>query len=79
MRIRGIDAEQASAEVTSIFQQAERALGRVPTPLTALAHCPEIFVTMAKLGAAVGDSTLVEPRLKKLVSIRAAQIAGCPF
>jgi hypothetical protein len=31
------------------------------------------------LGQAIGASTVVEGRLKTMVSVRAAQMVGCPF
>ena len=51
----------------------------MPTPLTALAHCPDILETLTALSGALTSSQLVEPRLKTLANLRAAQIAGCPF
>jgi hypothetical protein len=44
-----------------------------------MAHRPEILVAAAKLGQAIGASTVVDPRLKTMVSVRAAQMVGCPF
>jgi alkylhydroperoxidase family enzyme len=44
-----------------------------------MAHRPEILLTAAKLGQAIGASTVVESRLKTMASVRAAQMVGCPF
>ncbi len=79
MRIKGVDFEQAPAAVKEIYQRVEQALGSVPTPITVMAHAPDLLAAMNNLGAVIGGSAVVEPRLKTLASLRAAQIAGCPF
>lgn len=79
MRVNGVDFEQAPATVKEMYQRVEQALGSVPTPMTVMAHVPDLLAAMNNLGAVIGGSTLVEPRLKTLASLRSAQIAGCPF
>jgi hypothetical protein len=44
-----------------------------------MAHRPEIFLAAGRLGQAIGASPVVEGRLKLMLSIRAAQMIGCPF
>ncbi len=79
MRIQGVPIETAPAKVGRIYSKASDRYGRMPTPLTALAHCPDVLETLTALSGALTSSDLVEPRLKTLASLRAAQIAGCPF
>ena len=79
MRIKGVDPESAPESVQPVFQHSLDLFGRVITPNLALAHRPEILFATAKLGQAIGASTVVEGRLKTLVSVRAAQMVGCPF
>ena len=79
MRIEGVSQEVVPASVARIYLKAANRHGRVPTPLTALAHCPGIIETLTALSGAIAGSQGVEPRLKTLASLRAAQIAGCPF
>lgn len=79
MRIKGVDFDQAPPAVKEFYQRVEQALGSVPTPTTVMAHVPELLAAMNTLGAVIGASARVEPRLKTLASLRAAQIAGCPF
>jgi hypothetical protein len=79
MRIQGIDPENAPEEVRPIFQRSLDLFGRVITPNRVMAHRPEILIAAAKLGQAIGASTVVDPRLKTMVSVRAAQMVGCPF
>jgi hypothetical protein len=79
MRIQSIDAESAPESVKPIFQRSLDLFGRVITPNLVMAHRPEILLATAKLGQAIGTSTVLEGRLKTMVSVRAAQMVGCPF
>ena len=79
MRIKGVDPENASESVKPVFQHSLDLFGRVITPNLVMAHRPEILLAAAKLGQAIGASTVVEGRLKTMVSVRAAQMVGCPF
>jgi alkylhydroperoxidase family enzyme len=79
MRIKGIDPENAPESVQPVFQQSLDWFGRVITPHLVLAHRPEILLATTKLGQAIGASTVIEGRLKTMVSVRAAQMVGCPF
>ena len=79
MRIKGIDPQNAPESVQPVFQGSLDFFGRVITPNLALAHRPEILLATAKLGQTIAASTVVEGRLKTMVSVRAAQMVGCPF
>jgi hypothetical protein len=79
MRIKGVPPEEAAPNVQQLYHKVAQRLGRVPVPLTAFAHCPEIAEAYSALGAALMRTQGVEPRLKTLACVRAAQIAGCPF
>ena len=79
MRINGIDPQNAHESVRPVFQASLDYFGRVITPNLVLAHRPEILLATAKLGQTIAASTVVEGRLKTLVSVRAAQMVGCPF
>lgn len=79
MRIEGVPEEAVPEKVARIYRKASDRYGRVPTPLTALAHCPDFLETLTALSGALTGSQAVEPRLKTLACLRAAQIAGCPF
>jgi alkylhydroperoxidase family enzyme len=79
MRIEGVPLEKTEAGVRRLYQDSIDHLGRVPLPLTALAHRPEIAQAYSALNAVLTGSGVVEPRLKTLACVRAAQIAGCTF
>jgi hypothetical protein len=79
MRINGIDPQSAPESVKPVFERSLDFFGRVITPNLVLAHRPEILLATAKLGQTIAASTVVEGRLKTLVSVRAAQMVGCPF
>jgi len=44
-----------------------------------MAHRPEILLAASGLGSAIDGSNVLEPRLKLMASVRAAQMIGCPF
>ncbi|HKA52332.1 MAG TPA: hypothetical protein VKJ47_01585 [Candidatus Binatia bacterium] len=79
MRIKGIDPQSAPESVRPVLQSSLDFFGRVITPTLVMAHRPEILLAAAKLGQAIGAATVVEGRLKTMVSVRAAQMVGCPF
>ncbi len=79
MRIKGVSFEEATPAVQRLYQKSTERLGRVPVPLTALAHCPEAVEAYSVLTAALTRSEVVEPRLKTMACVRTAQLAGCPF
>ena len=79
MRIKGVDPENPPESLKAAFEKNVELFGRVITPNLAMGHRPEILLAAGKLGHAIGASTLVEGRLKSMVSVRAAQMIGCPF
>lgn len=79
MRIKGVPTETASPKVERVYSKCEERLGRVPTPYTAFGHCPEALEAMFALSDVLTNSEVIDPSLKTLACIRAAQIAGCPF
>jgi alkylhydroperoxidase family enzyme len=79
MRIKGLEIDETAPAVRRLYEKSIERLGSVPLPLTAMAHRPEVVETFTALTAALTRSKLVEPRLKTLVCVRAAQLAGCPF
>jgi alkylhydroperoxidase family enzyme len=79
MRIKGVDPEHPPASVADAFKKMAELTGRVVTPALVLAHRPEIFLATARLNRAVGASQVVDPRLKFMLSVRVAQMIGCPF
>lgn len=79
MRIQGVDPDSAPESVQPVFQHSLNLFGRVITPNLVMAHRPEILLASAQLGQAIGASTVLEGRLKTMVSVRAAQMIGCPF
>ena len=79
MRIKGVSLEAAAPNVQRLYRKVAQWFGRVIIPLTAFAHCPEVAEAYSALTGALTRSQGVEPRLKTLVCVRAAQIVGCPF
>jgi hypothetical protein len=79
MRIKGVDPEHPPESVAKAFQKQTEMFGHVLTPGAVMAHRPEILLASARINQAVGASGLVEGRLKLMLSVRVAQMVGCPF
>jgi hypothetical protein len=79
MRVKGIDPENPPQSVKQIFDRSRQRYGRVLTPHLVMAHCPEVLLAASALGRAIDGSDGIEPYLKVLASLRAAQMIGCPF
>jgi hypothetical protein len=79
MRVKGIDPDNAPEQLKAIFDRSRDRFGRVISPNLVMGHCPEILLATSSLGRAIDGSNAVEPYLKLMASVRAAQIIGCPF
>ena len=49
MRIKAVPLEEAAPNVQRLYQKTVERLGRVPIPLTAFAHCPDVAETYSAL------------------------------
>ena len=79
MRINGVDRANPPESVAKAFQKQTEMFGHVLTPGAVMAHRPEILLASARLNQAVGASSVVDGRLKFMLSTRVAQMVGCPF
>jgi len=79
MRIRPLERNEASFSARLLFSAVKRQVGKVLTPLKVQAHRPGIMWAFAAAGMAVEFSKGADKIVKRLVTIRAAQIIGCPF
>jgi hypothetical protein len=79
MRVKGIDSENPPEPVKPIFDRSRERYGRVIGPNLVMAHRPEILLAASGLGRAIDASNVIEPHLKIMASVRAAQMIGCPF
>jgi len=78
-RIPPIDPEAAPAELREIFAQQTALYGAPLTPTLVMAHCPPLVRGARGLGVALEKSGWLAPELRDLVSLRVAQLIGCPF
>ena len=79
MRVKGIDLDNPPEAVKSIFDRSRERYGRVISPNLIMGHRPEILLAASGLGQAIDSSNAIEPHLKIMASVRAAQMIGCPF
>ena len=79
MRIKGIDPDSPPEAVKPLFDRSREHYGRVISPNLVMGHRPEILLAASGLGRAIDSSNAIEPSLKIMASVRAAQMIGCPF
>jgi len=79
MRVDGIDPGNPPGQLKAIFDRSRERYGRIISPNLVMAHRPEILLAASGLGSAIDGSNVLEPRLKLMASVRAAQMIGCPF
>ncbi|MGH7779560.1 MAG: hypothetical protein ACREQR_07020 [Candidatus Binataceae bacterium] len=79
MRIRGLEKSEAKWSLRPLYFLLKRQFGKVLTPYMIWAHRPAITVALTALMAAVEYSKALDSIVKTLVSIRSAQMIGCPF
>ena len=79
MRIRPLEPKEASVSARLLFWLMKRQIGRVVTPARVQARRPGILWGFATAMAALEFSKGVDKTVKRLVTIRTAQIVGCPF
>lgn len=79
MRISPLEPKEASWSARLLFAAVKRQVGKVLTPLKVQAHRPGIMWGFAIAGMAVEFSKGADKIIKRLVTVRTAQIVGCPF
>lgn len=73
-RISRLERSQVTPEMAALYDQAYQLRGNVPNMFRAMAHRPEIFMTMmAHFGAVLNSGTL-PLKLKELVIVRTSQV-----
>ncbi|HEY6420832.1 MAG TPA: hypothetical protein VIX59_17695 [Candidatus Binataceae bacterium] len=79
MRIEGLERKQAPWILRPLYAFLKRQFGKELTPYKIWAYRPGILVCLTALMGAVEYSKGADSTIKQLVSIRAAQVVGCPF
>ena len=78
-RIRPLTKDEVSDELRPVLEANEQSLGK-PGPGTGIqAYAPAILEASRMLSRAPAKSGLLNPELRSLVCLRAAEIVGCPF
>ena len=79
MRISPLERNEASFSARLLFAMVKRQVGKVLTPIRVQAHRPGIMWGFAAATMALEFSKGADKIVKRLVTIRTAQIVGCPF
>jgi len=78
-RLTPVDPAEAPAELREIFAQQTEQWGAPLGPTLVMAHCPPLVRGARGLGIALEKSGQLASELRDLVSLRVAQLIGCPF
>jgi hypothetical protein len=79
MRISGLERNEASFSARLLYSAIKRQVGKVITPMKVQARRPAVLWGFAVATAALEFSKGADPIVKRLITIRTAQIIGCPF
>ena len=78
-RIEGVPEKRAGLMARLLYRLSRRRLGRVPEPITVVAHHPQLPTGYGMFEWAQQRSRLVSLRLKALAQLKAAALIGCTF
>ena len=78
-RVIGIAKENVAPEIQEAYERQEALYGNVLNSIQVYALRPTILQGTTALAAGIEASGLIENSLKRLVSLKAALINGCPF
>jgi alkylhydroperoxidase family enzyme len=78
-RLTPVDPAEAPAELRETFAQQTEQWGAPLGPTLVMAHCPPLVRGARGLGIALEKSAQLAAELRDLVSLRVAQLIGCPF
>jgi alkylhydroperoxidase family enzyme len=79
MRIRPLERNEASFSARLLYSAIKRQVGKVLTPMKVQAHRPGSMWGFAAATMALEFSKSADKIVKRLVTLRTAQIVGCPF
>ena len=79
MRIEPVEEKQIPFYLKPLTSIVKRQYGKILTPLRVWAHLPAITWFYSLFMNSVESSKIVDGNIKRLVSLRAAQLIGCRF
>jgi hypothetical protein len=78
-RVPPVDPAEAAPELVEILAQQVEVYGAPLAPTLVMAHCPPLVRGARGLSIALEKSGRLAPELRDLLSLRVAQLIGCPF
>lgn len=79
LRIKGVDPEQAPAEVREVFDEQRNRYGAILNTARVYGLRPTIQKGVQALQQGILASGLIAPDLRHLLCMKAASINGCPY
>ena len=78
-RVPPVDPEAVPEEIREVLARQAELWGTPLGPTLVMAHCPPLVRGAGGLGIALEKSGQLPRELRDLVSLRVAQLIGCPF
>ena len=78
-RVPPVDPEAVPEEIRDVLARQTELWGAPLGPTLVMAHCPPLVRGAGGLGIALEKSGRLTRELRDLVSLRVAQLIGCPF
>jgi len=78
-RVRLVEKDQAAPEVKEFFQRVESSGARVLNLYRAIAHSPQVFGNVVRLGSSLLTRTALESKFRELAILRVAKLAGSEY
>lgn len=78
-RVIGADKNDVPDDIRAIYEAQERTRGAPMPPIPVYALRPSIMRGHQALAAGIDESQLLPAELKRLATLRAALVNGCPF
>ncbi len=78
-RILGVPESKAGFFARFAYSIARKRLGKVPEPMTVIAHHPKVFQAYGGYEYFSEKAHLVDAKLKCLAELKTATLIGCPF
>ncbi len=78
-RISYLEKTQAPEEVQTIYAQIEKATGRIPNLIKAMAHSPTLLRQIVGYNQAIRNDTQLDPKLRELAYLKTSQLNRCHY
>ncbi|MFQ5519968.1 MAG: carboxymuconolactone decarboxylase family protein [Candidatus Methylomirabilia bacterium] len=77
-RVPYLEHDQVPAELQTLYEATQKAIGRVPNFYKLLAHSPKVLTGYGSLSRALKETRL-DPKLRELAYLKTSRVNGCQY